>query len=710
MQTATDLPAPAADVLHRAVGLHREGRLETARASYLHVLDVQPRQVDARNLMGVIEHQRGNLEAALAWFESALAIDDRLPDVHANLGAALRARGRAREALTSLNRALELAPAHVVALNNRAAAQLDQGRPYAALADVERSLAIDPHQPAALFNRASALRELGHDGAALVACDRALAVLPDNPELHNLRGSLLRKAGHAGAALASFDAGLCLHPAHAGLLANRGHALADLGRDAEAADSYQRALELAPDMPWLPGHCLHARLKICDWHGMDELVRRIRAGIAAGQPVCEPFVALLAPLDAAQQRRCAEIHARHRWPKAIARPFAADDAACDLPRRLRIGYFSADFHEHPTARLLAGVIEEHDRARVETFAFSFGPAREDAMRGRLRGAFDHFVDVSGLDDADVVALARAHAIDIAVDLGGSTQASRGGVFARRAAPLQAGWLGYAGTSGAPFMDYLVADPAVVPAAHADGFGEAIARLPHAYQPNDRRRTIAPGCPPRAALGLPERGFVFCCFNNLAKITPEVFELWMGLLQQVPGSVLWLLEGQDAATRHLRAAARRRRVDDARLVFAPRRPPAEHLARHRAADLFLDTWPYNAHTTASDALWAALPVLTRLGDTFAGRVAASLLHAAGLPELVASAAEDYTRTALDLAREPGRLAALRRRLAECGAHSPLFDTPRFARDLESLYLQMWERRRHGLPPAPLHVREPAGPTP
>ena len=702
MHPDANLPVPAADVLRRAVDLHREGDLDTARASYLRVLDAQPRQVDALNLLGVIEHQRGKPAAAIAWFDRALAIDAGQPNVHANLGAALRALGRTREALTSLNQALRLAPAHVVALNNRAAVQLDIGCPNAALADVERSLAIDPHQPVALFNRASALRELGHDAAALAACDDALAALPGNEELHNLRGSLLRKAGHAGAALANFDAGLRLQPAHAGLLVNRGHALADLGHHAEAADSYTRALELAPDMPWLPGHCLHARLKTCDWNGVDELVRRIRDGIANGQPVCEPFVALLTPLDGAQQRRCAEIHARIRWPDAIATPFAADDAASSTPRRLRIGYFSADFHEHPTARLLAGVIEEHDRARIETFAFSFGPAHEDAMRHRLQGAFDHFVDVSGLDDAEVVALARAHAIDIAVDLAGSTQASRGGIFARRAAPLQAGWLGFPGSSGAPFMDYLVADASVIPATHANGFSEAIARLPHAYQPNDRHRAIAPGCPPRTQLGLPEDGFVFCCFNNLSKITPEVFDLWLGLLHQVPGSALWLLEGQDSATRHLRAVALHRGVDGSRLVFAPRLPPAEHLARHRAADLFLDTWPYNAHTTASDALWAGLPLLTRRGETFAGRVAASLLQASGLPELVTSSAEDYVRTALQLAHEPARLAVLRRRLANHGARSPLFDTPRFARDLESLYLQMWNRRRHGLPPTALHV--------
>ena len=699
-----DLPDPAADTLRRAVDRHREGDLDTARASYLRVLESQPQQVDALNLLGVIEHQRGNPAAAIAWLARALAIDDSRPDVHANLGAALRALGRSREALSSLNRALQLAPTHVVALNNRAAVQLDMRCPHAALADVERSLAIDARQPAALFNRASALHELGRDAAALAACDEALATLPASEELHNLRGKLLRRLGHAGTALASFEAGLRLQPAHAGLLVNRGHALADLGRHAEAADSYQRALELAPDMPWLPGHCLHARLKICDWHGVDELVRRIRDGIATGQPVCEPFVALLTPLDAAQQRRCAEIHARTRWPDAIAAPFADD--ASGAPRRLRIGYFSADFHEHPTARLLAGVIEEHDRGRVETFAFSFGPSHEDAMRHRLQGAFDHFIDVSGLDDAAVVALARAHAIDIAVDLAGSTQASRGGIFARRAAPLQAGWLGFPGSSGAPFMDYLVADATVVPDADANAFSEAIARLPHAYQPNDRRRAIAPGCPPRTALGLPEDGFVFCCFNNLSKITPEVFELWMGLLRQVPGSVLWLLEGQDVAARHLRTAARLRGVDGRRLVFAPRLPPAEHLARHRAADLFLDTWPYNAHTTASDALWAGLPLLTRRGETFAGRVAASLLHASGLPELVTPSAEDYVRTALQLAREPARLAALRRRLVEHGGRSPLFDTPRFARDLESLYLQMWNRRRNGLAPAALHVTRPA----
>jgi predicted O-linked N-acetylglucosamine transferase (SPINDLY family) len=320
------------------------------------------------------------------------------------------------------------------------------------------------------------------------------------------------------------------------------------------------------------------------------------------------------------------------------------------------------------------------------------------MAKRLRGAFDHFVDADRLSDEQAASLLRRMEVDIAVDLMGFTSGCRPGIFSFRPAPVQVNFLGYPGTMGAPYIDYIVADRIVVPDEHRAFYTEKVVTLPDTYQCNDRRRAIADTTPSRVELGLPQRAFVFCCFNNTNKLTPEVFAVWIRLLEQVHGSVLWLLRDNETATRNLQSEALRRGIASERLVFAPRVKPSEHLARHRAADLFLDTLPYGAHTTASDALWTGLPVLTCRGSTFAGRVGASLLHAAGLPELVTSSLDEYEALALKLARDSDYLAEMRNRLARNRDICPLFDTVRFTRHLEAALTTMRHRQREGKPPA------------
>ena len=579
---------------------------------------------------------------------------------------------------------------------NRAAVLLDLGRAAEALAAAERALALDPTHAPAAYNRATALIALERRGEALVACVAARALLPGNVDLLLHHATLLRATGRLREALACCDEALAREPGHAGAHVQRGHLQSGLGDLEEALASYARALALDPTFPWLLGHRLHARLKLCDWGGLDAAFAQLAQAIDTGQRACEPFVALLAPLSPAQRRRCAEIHVQQHWPNP-APPLAVREAA---PRRLRIGYFCADFRDHPTAQLVAGVIESHDRERFEVSGFALdAPPAGDAMRARLRAAFDRFVEGHERSDADLAQHARDLGIDIAIDLGGHTRGARTGVFAQRAAPVQAAWLGYPGSLGAPFIDHLIADAIVLPPhGAAIAATETVVRLPHSYQPNDGRRPIAAHTPTRGELGLPEGAFVFCCFNQPAKIAPDVFALWMRLLQHLPDAVLWLLDAHPAASNALRSHARRHGVDAARLVFAPRMAPAEHLARHRVADLALDTWPYGAHTTASDALWAGVPLLTRRGDDFAGRVGASLLTAVGLPDLVVDSAAAYETLARDLAVDAPRLAAVRERLARQRATHPLFDTAGFTRDLEAAFESMWARRVAGLAPA------------
>ena len=395
--------------------------------------------------------------------------------------------------------------------------------------------------------------------------------------------------------------------------------------------------------------------------------------------------------------------ARARTMVARKWPGASDylvPAAPASPRRLRIGYFSADFSEHAVMYLMAGLLREHDRSRFELIGYSFGKSRTDPMREHVIACCDAFHDILDLSDDEAVALARSHDLDIAVDCTGYTRNARTALFARRVAPLQVNYLGYPGTMGAPFFDYIVGDPVVIPPEWREFYSERLIRLPGSYQPNDNQRQVIAPAGGRAAHGLPEDGFVFCCFNAAKKITPAEFGIWMRLLEQVPGSVLWLFAANRWIDSRLRAEAAKRGVDPARLVFAPFLPHHQHLGRQQLADLFLDTFVYNAHTTASDALWAGLPLVTMAGKTFQARVAASLLTAAGLPELITDTPEAYAALALELARSPARLAELRARLAANRLTCPLFDTAGYTRALEGAYEAIAARHRAGLPPADL----------
>ncbi len=365
-------------------------------------------------------------------------------------------------------------------------------------------------------------------------------------------------------------------------------------------------------------------------------------------------------------------------------------------QRLRIGYFSADFHNHATAYLIAELFESHDRNQFEIFAFSFGPTTQDKMQTRLEKSFDHFFDLSKQGDHEIAAKARELEIDIAIDLKGYTQDSRPEIFALRPAPLQVNYLGFPGTMAAPYIDYIIGDRVVTPTAHFNMYSEKVAQLAHSYQVNDSQRQIAEQIPSRHQLGLPETGFVFCCFNNNFKITPDVFSLWMRLLSKVDSSVLWLFEGSHSVCHNLRLQAQKHAIDPERLIFAPRMELPEHLARHKQTDLFLDTFYYNAHTTASDALWAGLPVLTCLGNTFASRVAASLLKAIGLPELITHNHDEYEALALDLANHPEKISAIKHKLADNRLTQPLFNTALFRQQIESAYRQMWQRSTFSSP--------------
>lgn len=611
-----------------------------------------PEEAVARSNFGEALRRQGRLAEAEAHHRAAVAW---LPDFggnHFNRGVTLQALGRVGEAADAYAEAARLMPEF-------AAAPCNQGAMLRALGRLEEA--------------ADALRRALRIDAGLVAGWLNL-------------GAVAQAGGRLDEAAVCFRAALVLKPDLAEALANLGVVSKEAGRIPESIPCLARALAVGlPDPGGVLAQLIQQQRHLCRWEGLAErsarLVELVRTG-ATEQ--AHPWIFLGEGAGPALELACAR---RYSAWKTRGIPRGAFVTNRGPRERLRIGYLSSDFQEHATAVLIAELIERHDRARFEVVGYSYGADDGGPMRRRLMRAFDRFVDLSALSHDAAARRIQADGIDILVDLKGHTQGARLEIPALRPAPAQVQWLGYPGTMGADCIDAVIGDPIVTPARHQPYYAERILRLAVCYQPNDRTRPIAE-TPTRAACGLPEVGVVFCCFNAAYKITPTVFAVWCRLLTRMPKSVLWLLEGHPEATVNLRREAARRGIAPERLVFSPKLPLPDYLARYRLADLFLDTTPVGAHTTASDALWAGLPVLTPRGEGFASRVAASLLNAVGLPELAVDSLDAYEAEALRLGRSPEAVAALKARLAEGRNRAPLFDTDRFARDLEQAYEALW----------------------
>ena len=528
----------------------------------------------------------------------------------------------------------------------------------------------------------------------------AVEFSPGDAVSRNHLGCALAAAGLLRESQRELSRAAELDPGSADACFNLGNVHGLLGEHDLALSSYARARQLEPQNAVVTAALLFEMQRVCDWSRLDELCAARLADVRApAEQPTSPFGLISIPSTPQDQLDCAKAFSRLRYP--CAPPDSVSPNARSSTRKLKIGYLSGDFHDHATAFLAAGLFEAHDRARFEVLGYSHGPGNDSPMRKRLVRGFDRFADLAALSHTAAAAAIKADKVDVLVDLKGHTEGARPQILALRPAPLQVGYLGFPGTSGADFIDYLVADRFLVRPGEERFYSESLILLPGTYQVNDGERPIGEA-PPRGALGLPEGAFVFCCFNLSYKILPPTFAAWMRILAATPGSVLWLLESNRWAAANLRGAARSHGIDGARLIFAPRVAPQAHLDRQRAADLMLDTWPCNAHTTASDALWAGVPLVTLPGDTFASRVAGSLLAAAGLGELIANSIDDYEALAVALATDGARLAAVRGKLAADREKSVLFDTKGFARNLEVAYYRMWQRRIAGHPPAAIHL--------
>jgi protein O-GlcNAc transferase len=722
------------DLLQNAARLHAAGELHEAARLYSDVIRANPAHFDALCRLGLIQLQSARFSESERLFAAATRAQPRSAEAYYLRGCALQNLQRHEDALKSFAQALAVRPDYIEARNNRGVSLLALKRydeahstfekilganPGLALVESNRAAALSgllrfedaleasdratrasPDLASGWYNKGVALAGLNRFSEALAAFDRALAVNPRYVDALAYRGVALSMLDRHEEAVVSYSAGLALTPGNVDLLYNRSTALLALKRYEEAAIDCDAVLTAAPAFKYTRGNLIRCRLQLCNWHYLEEETEQVLADLRAGRQALRPLYAALISGEESDQLRCSRIWTEHDCPVSATPLWRGERYDHG---RIRLAYVSADFRTHAVANLMAGVFEQHDKSRFETYAISLSD-QKDRMSDRLEQAFDRVVPAHGRDDHDIAALMRDMEIDIAVDLMGYTEGSRTGIFALRPAPVQVAHLGFPGTMGASYIDYIIVDPVLVPADRQIHYSEKLVHLPHCYMPGDEKREIA-ATPSRAEAGLPESGFVFCSFNIVAKIVPPMFDIWMRLLKNVEGSVLWLARADAIAASNLRREAEQRGVDGDRLFFAPFVATSEqHLARLTLADLFLDTLPYNAHAGGSDALWAGVPIITCKGSTFAGRVGASLLRAIGLPELVTHSLEDYEALALKIAHAPAMLADFKARLARNRSIEPLFDTKRFTRNLETAYLAMWRRHQSGQVPQAIAIEE------
>jgi predicted O-linked N-acetylglucosamine transferase (SPINDLY family) len=688
--------------LARARVLSDLGRYKDAFEGVDILLAIEPDLAEAWLDRGHIFYELKRYDDALAAYDRALALKPKLAAAWLGQGNVHAEVKQHDDAIPAYDRALALKPDLAEAWLGRGNVDAKFKRHDQARAAYDRAVALKPDLADAWLGRGNISFEFKQHADALAAYGRALALKPKLAEAWLGRGNVHAELKRYNDALACYEQALTLKPDLADAWVGRGIVYAELNQHSDAFAAYDHALKLNPDVEYAVGSRLHAKLQMCDWTDFDTDAAQLLSMVREGKRASVPFALLSLPSTAADQLQCAK---RFMQDRAAFSPIWRGGVSSH--ERIRVAYLSADFRNHAVAQLTVGLFEQHDRSRFEVTGISIGPAADSALRCRLERAFEHFIDVANKTDEEIANLIQGHEIDIAIDLMGHTQNGRLGILAHRAAPIQVHYIGYAGTIGTDHLDYILADSTIIPEEHRGFYAEQVVWLPNSYLASDNRRIISPRAPTRRECGLPEDGFVFCSFNNPYKIEPKIFQLWMRLLRATPNSVLWLSESNAKAVTNLRREAQRCGISPQRLIFAPRIPEnSDHLARQRLADLFLDTLPYNAHSTASDALWAGLPVLTCLGETFAGRVAASLLHAIGLPELVTTSFDDYEALALSLAHDPSRLAAIKARLARNRDTHPLFDTKRSCRHIEAAYATMWKNYVSGRAPTAFAVVDEA----
>jgi len=689
-------PNYAEAMLNKGLVLKELNRYEEAIVFAKQALLINPNLVEAWSNLGVAFQELKRYDDAIAHYDKALSLKPDYHEAWSNKGVTLNELKRYEEAIAHYDKALSLKPDYHEAWSNKGNTLNELKQYDEAIAHYDKALSLKPDYHEAWSNKGNTLNELKQYDEAIAHYDKALSLKPNLVEAWSNKGVTLNDLKLYDEAIAHYDKALSLKPDYAEGWSNKGVTLHELKRYDEAIAHYDKALSLKPDIDWISGDLLHAKMKICGWSGLAESLEDISKKVVANERVVNPFVLLALNDDACLHKQCSEIYAQDRHPE--------NSALGPIPKaakkeKIRIGYFSPDFRNHAVSLLTSELFEIHDRSRFEVFAFSLQKAPiDDEINIRLRKGFDRFIEVDNMSDLKIAQLARELEVDIAIDLAGPTQYSRFGIFSYRAAPIQLNWLGYPGTSGADFIDYIMADKTIIPEQHQQFYTEKVVTLPNTYMVDDSKRTSSSRKFTREECGLQENTFVFCCFNNDYKFNPKVLDCWSRILLSAKNSVLWISENNERFRANITIEFDKRGISSNRIIFAQRVAlMADHLSRYTMADLFLDTYPYNAHTTALDSLKAGVPVLTLKGKSFASRVAASLLNAIGLPELITSTQEEYEVLAIELATHPHKLADIKLKLAKNRLTTPLFDTPLFTKNLEGAYSKIYERYQDDLQP-------------
>ena len=687
---------------NEALALFKKGQLNEAKNLCSQILKDQPDNLDALHFLGNILFTLGKIDAAVESYERVIKLNPNHAEAYNNLGSAFRKLKKINASLASYEKAIEINPNLAEAHNNKGNIfLLELKKIDAAVESYERVIKLNPNHAQAYNNLGSALHQLNKNDAALESYEKAIKLKQDYADVHYNKGNLLYELGKKNAALESYDLAIKYKPNHSEAYNNRGNILLELNKNDAALESYKKALKIRPDFESLIGTIVHTKLKLCDWSTLDEDLEDIEDKIFKFKKVSNPFF-LLSTKDSPKIHRLAA----EKWSESY---ISSSNDVFDFfkkketHKKIRIGYYSADFYNHAMGQLLVNLFELHDKTKFEIFGFYFGPDVEDKINTRISNSFDQFINVKLKSEKEISKLSRDLKIDIAIDLMGYTQNNRFKIFFERCAPLQVSYLGYPGTTGASCIDYLIADKVLIPQDSQQHYSEKIIYLPNTYQANESVKKISEKIFTKEELGLPKNDFVFCCFNQNYKILPKTFSIWMEILKKVSGSVLWLLDTDLVACKNLKEEAFKRGIDSKRIIFANRLPLSEHLARHKVADLFIDTFPYTAHTTCSDSLRAGLPVLTLQGESFASRVSSSLLEVVGLKELIATTQKEYEDKALEIANDSSLLKKIKKKLEISKNKSPLFNAKIFTRYIEQAYLEIHKKYNENKRPENIEIK-------
>ena len=675
------------------------GELASSAKMFETAVNIKPDYFEAHKNLGLVFKNLGQVNESVASLNMAISIKSDYFDAHYNLAIILKELGRHDQALNSYEKAISINPNFANAYNNLGNLYLDLGREDDAINSYSRAIQINPNFAQAHNNLGNLFKDIERYEDAIQSYKKAIKANPQLSEAINNLGNLFKTLNQLDNAINCYKKAVAINPHFAEAHYNLGIVFKKTNKKEKALISLERAFSLKPSMDYILGDLLSAKCNFCSWGDYYALIDELQLKISNNKKVVNPFNLLGLIDDPSLQRQAAEIFTNHQYPKKYTLP---EIQQYQKHPRIRIGYFSADFHNHATMHLMAELFELHKKSLFEIIAFSFGPDKKDEWRQRAVNSFDKFIDVRHKSDLEVSMIAREMEIDIAVDLKGYTRDCRPKIFVESCAPIQVSFLGYPGTMATDFIDYLIADQTLIPKEKRAHYSEKIAYMPYSYQANVSNRDVSQDPVSRYEHGLPKKGFVFCCFNNNYKITISVFSVWMRILLAVEDSVLWLLENESITKKNLIQEAEKFGINKDRLVFAEMAPVEDHLNRLRLADLFIDTLPYNAHTTASDALRMGVPVLTCIGESFASRVAASLLSALKLHSLITNSHSEYESLAIELATQPKKLKAVKDLLSISLSSETLYNANLFTQNLESAYMQMYDRHNKGLAPEHLYI--------